>query len=150
MSSGRAGRSHEADVQALQNVLDQIVDAYNHQDLEGLVTYFHPLIGYLVPSRPYIEGIEAVTAMYKEIFRKFRDTGECGYLRATTEEIEIADDWAWARGESQFVRSAYGKVPEIPPDLPPVSKHIGIYKRVEGRWLRYRQMRNGNNPDTNF
>jgi uncharacterized protein (TIGR02246 family) len=140
----------EADMNALQQVVDDIVDAYNQQDLEGLVSHFHPDVGYLVPSRPYVEGKEAVRSMYEETFRRFRETGDCGYLRATTEEMEIMGDWAWVRGESQFVRSACGAVPNVPSDLPAGSKHLGVYKRENGQWLRYRQMRNGNTPDMNI
>lgn len=38
----------ESDSVALQMVIDDIVDAYNSQDLERLVSSFHPEVGYLV------------------------------------------------------------------------------------------------------
>jgi ketosteroid isomerase-like protein len=138
------------DAIALQEVLDEIVDAYNRQDLDRLVKSFHPEVGYLVPSRPYVAGWQAVRSMYEETFDKFREAGVCGYLKATTEEMTIVGEWAWVRGESQFVRAECGAMPRIPADRAPGSKQLGIYRKEDGKWLRYRQMRNGNSSDMNF
>jgi hypothetical protein len=114
------------------------------------VEEIHPEVGYMVPSRPYVAGWEAVRSMYERTFLNFQEAGSCGYLRATTEEMVIVGDWAWVRGESQFVRAECGSTPQIPADLLPGSKHLGVYKKEDGRWLRYRQMRNGNTPDMNI
>lgn len=142
--------AREADAIALERVIDAIVEAYNHQNVDELVSLFHPEVGYLVPSRLYVDGREAVRAMYEETFTRFRQTNNCGYLRAVNREVVIVGVWAWVRGESQFVVSECGSMPAIPSDLPPGSKHLGIYKKENGEWLRYRQVRNGNTPDMNF
>jgi ketosteroid isomerase-like protein len=139
-----------SDAIALQEVVDDIVDAYNSQDIDRLARNLHPEVGYMVPSRPYVAGWEAVRSMYERTFLNFQEAGSCGYLRATTEEMVIVGDWAWVRGESQFVRAECGSTPQIPADLLPGSKHLGVYKKEDGRWLRYRQMRNGNTPDMNI
>ena len=140
----------QADKFALQAVRDAIVAAYNRQDVEALVSHFHEDIGYLVPSRPYVSGRDAVKEMYVGVFARFKASDSCGYLKAQNEDVVIAGEWAWVRGESQFIRSTCGSVPSFPSDLAPGSKHMGIYKKENGKWLRYRQMRNGNTPDMNI
>jgi len=139
-----------ADVIAIREVQQEIIDAYNNQDLDLLLSYYHRDVGYLVPSRPYVEGWGAVRAMYDETFTRFQSTNTCGYLQATTQEVVVSEDWAWARGESKFVISTCGSMPDFPPDQEPGSKHMSIYKKENGKWLRYRQIRNGNTPEMNI
>lgn len=134
----------------LQKVRDAIVDAYNRQDVDALMANFHPDVGYLVPSRPYVDGWNAVKNMYADVFERFQASNNCGYIKSHNKDVVIAGKWAWVRGESQFIRAECGSTPVFPADLPPGSKHMGIYKKENGRWLRYRQMRNGNTSDMNF
>jgi hypothetical protein len=46
--------------------------------------------------------------------------------------------------------SPLGETPVLAPDARPGSKNLGIYKLENGRWLRYRQIRNGNVPEMNI
>ena len=140
----------DAEVRAVTEVRDAIVEAYNKQDVDGMMEHFHPDVGYLVPSRPYIEGHDAVRTMYEQLFARMRGENSCGYLSGIREETVIAGNWAWVRGESRFTRSECGSIPPALHELAPGSKHLGIYKKENGKWLRYRQMRNGNTPDMNF
>lgn len=138
------------EVRTLTEVRDAIVEAYNTQNVDAMMEHFHPDVGYLVPSRPYVEGRDAVRAMYEQLFIRMREANSCGYLSPIREETVIAGDWAWVRGESRFMRSECGSVPPALQDLVPGSKHLGIYKKENGKWLRYRQMRNGNTPEMNI
>jgi uncharacterized protein (TIGR02246 family) len=139
-----------ADARAIRKLQAEIVDAYNHQDVDRLLEYFHPDVAYLVPSRVPIEGKAAVRKMYEGVFDRFRAQGRCLYLQARTTEVVVAGEWAWTRGETAVAFARCGEPPEIPADSAPGAKHIGIYKKEGGRWLRYRQMRNGNTPDMNI
>lgn len=140
----------DTEARAVTEVRDAIIEAYNAQDVEAMMKHFHSDVGYLVPSRPYIEGRDAVRAMYEQLFVRMREANVCGYLSPTREETVVAGEWAWVRGESRFMRSECGSVPPELIDLVPGSKHLGIYKKENGKWLRYRQMRNGNTPDMNI
>ena len=139
-----------ADATAVRKLQTDIVDAYNHQDVDRLLEHFHADVAYLVPSRPPIEGKDAVRAMYEGVFGRFREQGRCLYLQARTTEVVVTGDWAWTRGESAVAFASCGDPPQISLDAPAGSKHLGIYKKEDGRWLRYRQMRNGNTPDMNI
>jgi ketosteroid isomerase-like protein len=135
---------------ALREVHAGIVDAYNHQDIDRLTEYLHPEVAYLIPSRPAVEGKDAVRAMYEGVFDRFRQQGRCLYLQARTTEVVVVANWAWTRGETAVAFAPCGKPPTILLETPAGSKFVGIYKKENGRWLRYRQMRNGNSPDMNI
>jgi len=143
-----------ADAAALRRLIQQIVDAANSiatgQDLDRLMSYFHPDVVYLVPSRPPIAGRDAVRAYYDGIHTRWRRDGRYLYLKATTHQVVVSGDWAWTYGEAHAVMSPLGETPVISPDVGPGSKHLSIYKREDGKWLRYRQIRNGNTPEMNI
>jgi uncharacterized protein (TIGR02246 family) len=145
-----ATSQEDSDEREVTKVRDAIIEAYNTQDIDGMMEHFHPDVGYLVPSRPYVQGRDAVRAMYEQAFARFGEANSCAYLSPIRAETVVAGDWAWVRGESRFMRAGCGAAPREIHDLVPGSKHLGIYKKENGRWLRYRQMRNGNTPEMNI
>ena len=139
-----------AEAIAVKELQQNIIEAFNNQDLDRLFSYFHPDVAYLVPSVPALQGWEAVRARYDKSFTRFRKENACLYLQVITHEVVVLGDWAWARGDAKLVWSECGSAPVFASDLLPGSKHLTIYKKENGKWLRYRQMRNGNTPETNF
>ena len=143
------GETNQADVQALEAVWAGIADAANAMDLDGLMSHMHPDVTYLVPSAPPIEGWDAVRGNYARIYDRFRSTGQQLYLREVLHQFVVTGDWAWKFGESHAVITPIGEVPTIANSARPGSKHVGIYKKEQGQWLRYVQIRNGNTPEMN-
>jgi hypothetical protein len=62
---------------AVREVHARIVDAYNHEDTDRLTEHLHPDVAYLIPSRPAIEGKDAVRAMYEGVVDRFSLQGRC-------------------------------------------------------------------------
>jgi uncharacterized protein (TIGR02246 family) len=132
-----------AEAAAVRRLQQDIIAAFNTQDLDRLMSYHHPDAMYLVPSQPVIAGAEAIRAMFETGFRANRDPKATPSLEVRTLEVVVCGDWAWARGE--------GAVTITRPDGPTRGnrKHLSIYKKHNGTWLRYRQMRNGDTPEAN-
>ena len=130
-----------AEAAAVRRLQQDIIAAFNAQDVDRLMSYHHPDAMYLVPSQPVIAGTEAIRAMFESGFRAYRDRKATPQLEVRTLEVVVSGDWAWARGEGTTMR----------PDgmTRGNRKHLSIYKKQNGTWLRYRQMRNGDTPEDN-
>ncbi len=139
-----------AEAIAIRRLQTEIVDAANSLDLDRLMSHFHRDVVYLVPGRPPIVGWNAVRSYYDGIHTRYRGMGQYLYLKAITHEVVVMGDWAWVYGESYAVMSPLRQTPAIASDASPGSKHLGIYRRDHGEWLRYRQIRNGNTPEMNI
>jgi ketosteroid isomerase-like protein len=139
-----------ADAVAIRQLSQEIVDAANSQDLDRLMSFSHDDIIYLVPGRRPLEGWSAVKAHYDALHTRYRNEGRYLYLKAITHQVVVSGDWAWVYGETHVLMSPLGKTPIVPANAIPGSKHLSIYKRESGKWLRYRQIRNGNTPEMNI
>ena len=145
-----AGETDEAEIEAMRRVGADILEAHNALDLDRLMSHMHPNVTYLVPSAQPIRGWETVRTMYSERFDRLGRTDQYVHLAPITHEIVVAGEWAWKFGESHVTIARLGEIPTITAESSPGSKHVGVYKKEGGRWLRYVQMRNGNTPDMNI
>ena len=128
----------------------EIAEAANALDLDRLMSYMHPDITYLVPSRVPIVGWDDVRAYYAGIHERFREQGQHFHLTSVPHRVVAIGEWAWKWGETHAVRTPLDQEPSLDPQSTPGSKSLSIYKREDGQWLRYVQMRNGNTPETNI
>ena len=150
LDSQPGGQADESDLNAMRQVGADILEAHNGLDLDALMSHMHPDVTYLVPSAAPIRGWETVRTMYGERFDRLSGSGQYVHLAAVTHEIVVAGEWAWKFGESHVSIAPLGETPTIAADSSPGSKHVGVYKKEDGRWLRYVQIRNGNTPEMNI
>ena len=130
-----------AEAVAVRELQQEMVKAFNAQDLNRLMAYHHPDVMYLVPNEPPITGLDAVRGMYDGVFSTYKRLKVTGRLEVDTAEVIVSGDWAWARGRARSVVSTLDGVSR--PD-PGWTKHLSIYKKQNGTWMRYRQMRSEN------
>ena len=110
----------------------------------------HPDITYLVPSRTPIVGWDDVRAYYAGVHERFRAEGQPFHLTSVPHRVVASGDGAWKWGETHAVRTPLGQEPVTELGSTPGSKSLSMYKREDGQWLRYVQMRNGNTPEMNI
>jgi len=130
-----------AEAVAVRQLQQEMANAFNAQDLEHLMAYHHPDAVYLVPNDPPIAGERAVRAMYAGVFNTYNQLGVTAQLEVDTAEVVVSGDWAWARGQARSVITGKDGVRQPTPRW---TKHLSIYKKQGGVWLRYRQMRSEN------
>jgi uncharacterized protein (TIGR02246 family) len=130
-----------AEAVAVRQLQQEMANAFNAQDIERLMAYHHPDAVYLVPNDPPIAGERAVRTMYAGVFSTYNKLGVTARLEVDTAEVVVSGDWAWARGQARSVITGKDGVRQPTPRW---TKHLSIYKKQGGVWLRYRQMRSEN------
>jgi ketosteroid isomerase-like protein len=89
----KEGASTEADVVAIQNVMNQWQDALNAEDLDsGIVLFAEDLI-WMPPNAPIVVDLDAFRQFGEAQFEQF----DANY-RFFSDEIVVLGDWAFNRG----------------------------------------------------
>ena len=88
-----AARSSEEDAAAIQALVDEWTVAFNAGDVAGLVALYTDDAVRMPPNAPAYTGREAIEEAFSGLFEQFS-----GELTWPTEEIVVADGWAFHRG----------------------------------------------------
>jgi uncharacterized protein (TIGR02246 family) len=88
-----AGPLSEEDAAAIQALVDEWTVAFNAGDVAGLVALYTDDAVRMPPNAPAYTGREAIEEAFSGLFEQFS-----GELTWPTEEIVVADGWAFHRG----------------------------------------------------
>jgi uncharacterized protein (TIGR02246 family) len=126
----------EADVKAVADVSEKVVEAWNNGDYETFMNYLDEDAVLLPQSAPSLVGIEPIKALYSNSFNSFTFTVE-----ETIAEINVCGDYAYAMGNWTGSMNPVDGSSPVEFD----NKILAIYKRqADGSWLVYRNMYNSN------
>ncbi|MBA7707624.1 hypothetical protein ES703_116500 [subsurface metagenome] len=132
--------SVEADIAAIKECGDLYALALNTGDLELWLSLHTDDIVKMGPDAPSVLGLEELRAGMEPAFDNF--TFE---MTINTEEVQVAGDWAFARGTYTFSMTpkAGGETISVMPD----GKFLTIWKRqADGSWKASHDCYNSNVP----
>jgi uncharacterized protein (TIGR02246 family) len=113
--------------------------AFNAGDAAALVDLFTEDAILMPANEPALVGKEAIQSWFQTIFDQFTFK-----WTASTEEVEVAGDWAFERSTSTFTVTPKAGGEPIFEDN---TKDLNILKRQpDGAWKTYRSISNSNNP----
>ena len=95
----RMAESHQADLTAIQSVIQQMLDASTARDLEAFVNLFTEDVIAMMPDQLPVIGKDAWRATVRGPF----DRSTVEQLNMPSEEIVIAGDWAFERHNETVV-----------------------------------------------
>ena len=130
----------EADEAAIENLRSDFVTAYNAEDVDGLLSLFTADAVRMPPDEPAVSGTEELRTYFS---RRFEQAD--ADLSVTTQEVEVAGDWAFGRGT--FGVTATPAVGGEPVEYK--GKWINIMKReADGSWKIADNIYNTDTPVT--
>ena len=128
----------EADVAAIENLINQVEKAFNEGDLDAFMAIIDDEVKMLPPNAPTVSGIETVRSIYRTEFDSF-DLN----LTITIEEIHACGDLAFSRDGWKGSLNPKDSSEPIVFD----NKVITIYKKQpDGSWKIWRAMYSSNTP----
>lgn len=116
----------EADLEAISDLREEYVAAYDAGNLERVVINFTDDAMLMPPNEPAAAGYEAIESWFQGAFEEF--TAE---LTVSSEEVEVAGEWAFDRGTytATFTPKAGGEPTEEN------GNYIAILKKQpDGSW----------------
>ncbi len=127
----------EADVAAIEGLVDELVRVALAGDAEAFVALFADDVMFMAPDAPAAVGIEGFRSAIETSFAEV----STGTIDMVSEETEVAGDWAYDRGTLTFVVVAGGE--SIQMDW----KYLAIMRRqADGSWKYARFIHNSNTP----
>ena len=130
--------STEADVEAINDVNRQCLEALNAGDMETYVSFFAQDVVWMPPNEPAVTGMGAIESWVRPLFDQF--TYEETW---SSEELVVFGDWAFDRG-SYTMTATQKEEGEVVEDM---GKHIYIFKRQpDGNWRYARLISNSDSP----
>ena len=134
-----AEAANEADERAaLDGLRGEFIAAYNAGDASTLATLFTEDGVVMPPNSSAANGKEAVESFYQVHFEQFTGT-----LTVSSEEHEVAGDWAFERGS--YTVTLTPKASGTPTD--DEGKYLLIFRRQpDASWRIARHIWNSNNP----
>ena len=129
----------EADVEAVKNWVKESYAAANSGDVEDYISFWAEDVIWMPPNAPIIQGISAITEMLQPYFDQVTIHHEI-----SIEEIEIADDFAFIRINSE---EKYTPRTEEGESIEANFKAIILLQRMaNGTWLGTHLIWNSNDP----
>jgi len=128
----------QSDAEAIQTLADEWTAAFNTGDVAGLMACYTEDAVRMPPAASAYAGKEAIEEAFRGLFEQF--TAE---LKWPTDEIVVADDWAFHRGTytASLTPVAGGKVIEE------AGKVVVIFQRQpDGSWKIAREIWNRDLP----
>jgi uncharacterized protein (TIGR02246 family) len=132
-------RDTQADVAAINALLEKVEQTFSTADLDGAMTVFTPDAAIMSEGTPDISGIDAIRTMYAGMMQQVKIDAD---LR--TMEIEIAGDLAYERGTYtlRLTDKASGQLV-----LDTENRHLHILRRQpDGSWKTWRMFVNSAAP----
>jgi len=130
--------SNQALVDVIKNLRKQYMAAQDAGDVEGCLSFWDDSCVLMPPNEPAVVGKDALRAWYKNAFDQFRLDNTI-----TFDEIEIAEDWSFARGSGRTTLTP--KVGGEP--IQDNAKYLEIHRRQpDGSWKFARHMWSSDNP----
>lgn len=128
----------EADIEAIRQVDDRMVEATNSGDIEAWLAVYTEDTVVMPPNEPVVVGRDAVRAWAQQMFDQLdmEDT-------VSIQEIQVAGDWAFMRATYNFrtTPKAGGESMEV------TGKYLAIFSRQpDGSWRLARLVWNTDNP----
>ncbi len=128
----------EADVAAINSVLDQYASSINAGDVDQWISLWADEAIQMAPDAPAVIGKEQIRAKYESILPQF-----IFKMAITNEEVRVAGDWAFSTGTytASITPKAGGETTEI------AGKYLTILERqADGSWKISRDCFNSNVP----
>ena len=127
-----------ADIEAIKNLRAQYMISQDAGDVEGCVSYWSDDGVLMPPNEPSVVGKEALLSWYQNAFDHVKIDFTVSY-----EQIEVAGDWGFARGEHE---GTIIPKPEGEP-IPDKGKLLEILRRQpDGSWKFACHMWSSDNP----
>src|SRR5215472_15720943 len=127
--------SKRDDEQAIRRLTEDWLAAVRAKDIARLAQMVTEDAVFLPPGFPPIRGRQAVESMYNAFFPQFVSVEQ----RASTEELTVAGDWAYAWGSEKFVLVPKAGGPPIQME----GKGMSILRRQpDGSWKFARGINN--------
>jgi len=130
----------EADVAAINSLLEEFDEALNASDLDGLMSCFTEDAVRMPPNTPALVGKEAIRNMFQSSFEHY--TTE---VHNTSEEVIVCGDWAfvWGTHTVTFALKVGGE------SIRDNGKSITIWQRQpNGSWKLSRGIYNSDLPSS--
>ncbi|TDR23852.1 YybH family protein [Marinicella litoralis] len=133
---------NSANLSLIDKARQETEAAENAGSVEDMRKHFADDIVMMGPNMPVIAGIVDVTGAMRGFFEAFDIQ-----IKYSSEEIVIADDWAFDRGT--FTQILTSKVQGGPPKNE-LGKYLWVYKRMsDGSWKQARVIWNSSVPHMN-
>jgi uncharacterized protein (TIGR02246 family) len=128
----------EAEIAAIKNLREQYMVSQDAGDAEGCVSYWDEEGVLMSPNEPSVVGKEALLSWYQTAFEHIQVDFSISY-----EQIEVADDWGFARGKYEgFIIPKPNGEP-----IPDKGKLLDILKRQpDGSWKFACHIYSSDNP----
>lgn len=139
-----AGEQTEADVAAIQALAEEWTAAFNTGDVAGVVAWYTDDAVQMPPNEPANTGPEAIGAWLQAIFAEYSGhPGDRIVLGLSSQEIQVAGDWAFDRGTYEWTVTPLADGEAIQES----GKYIVIWQRQpDGSWKMAREIWNSNTP----
>jgi uncharacterized protein (TIGR02246 family) len=138
LACGEAPPPLDADVAAIQTLIDRTADANNAGDIMGWVELFTDDAVYMPANGPAVTTRDGLESIAVSGFSRYRSN-----IEITPVEIEVFGDWAFARTAVTGSVVPRGDGNPIRIDM----KQIALYRRQSnGRWKLARLIGNSNLP----
>jgi len=129
----------EADLEAINRASEEFVAAAKANDTEGLVSLYTADVVLIPPNEPAAKGSEAVRVWMRSFFDQFTMED----FTISTEEITVADDWAFRSGTFAMTASPAAGGEQI--------EDAGIFieiwqRQSDGSWKMVWDIWNSDNP----
>lgn len=134
--------STQTDEQAIRDMHEEIIEAFNSYNLEKLLSMHTEDIIVMESGRPAISTKEEIRQIFKKAFDHVRSQNILFNLSFKIHEIEIWGDRAFARGQvNKITRNENGGLQEDH------GKYLCLFKKqVDGTWLRSHVIANDDAP----
>lgn len=120
----------EADVQAIKEASDKLLQAFKDQDLETVIAGMTDDIVLIPQGAPIVKGKEAVRVFYRSQFDEYRVVD----IGPSLDELVVNGDWAFTRGTAAVLVRPRNN--EHDHDIKVYDRGLEIWKRSpDGQWL---------------
>jgi len=135
-------RDVAADLKAIHALSDKYAAALNSRDVAASVATYTDDAILMVQYTPAFEGKQAIQSGHESGFKSYADRSIAVTFSSTPVETEVADDWAYQRGNYTDTFTPKSGKPMVDS-----GKYLSILKRQpDGSWKTHRLMRSSNVP----
>lgn len=129
----------EADLTAIQAVAEEFVGAVEANDPEAITACYGQNAILMPPNEPAVVGMEAILAWNQALAEEVTVTEAI----LSTEEMEVAGDWAYRRGTYSMTMTMAGEADPVTE----TGKFVEIWQRqADGSWKITRDLWNSDEP----
>ncbi len=121
----------------IQSILQSYETALNANDIDAILDLYGEAPVFMPQHAPALVGREAVRAGYQQVFASIKLQ-----IRFDIHEVEVIDDWAWARTSSAGRTRLLAEDVEIAEG----NNELFVFRREHGHWKIHRYLFATNQP----